>query len=351
MIMIPVMHILGHGGILDNVKPFSANYEISWMFECFTYCASNCFALITGYVCVGREVKYKNIINLNFQVVFYTICTTVIFGLIDRRTINLKIIIQALFPFAYSTYWYFSAYFGMFFFIPYFNFFINKIPQDCYKKLLVSLLIIFSICPTLFHHDFASTSWGFSTLWLSVLYFIGAFLKKYGSAFSTTQCFALYLFCALFTWASKVIIELLTNKVLGTPIGGGYLLQYTSPTILACAIFLLIGFSKIRLKGRVIRCIEFLAPLSFGSYLFQEEPLIKNYLVEGNFEFAVNFNPLLFILFVFCSSVVIWIIGSFVDGLRQLVYKFLRVDFLAIKLEKVFVKFFYKISFLINNIG
>ena len=44
MIMITMLHIIGHGGILDSEKAFSAKYEIIWFIELLAYCSVNNYA-------------------------------------------------------------------------------------------------------------------------------------------------------------------------------------------------------------------------------------------------------------------------------------------------------------------
>ena len=50
MLMVVILHVLGHGGVLDATTPLSAKYCVSWLIESFAYCAVNCYALISGYV-------------------------------------------------------------------------------------------------------------------------------------------------------------------------------------------------------------------------------------------------------------------------------------------------------------
>lgn len=66
MMMIPLLHVLGHGGILGTLTPLETHYEIAWFLEIACYCAVNVYALISGYVGYGRKQKYANLIQLSF---------------------------------------------------------------------------------------------------------------------------------------------------------------------------------------------------------------------------------------------------------------------------------------------
>ena len=62
MFFVVMLHVIGHGGILDNVAMFSVNYQLLWLLEILAYCSVNCYALISGYVGVFSKYKYSNII-------------------------------------------------------------------------------------------------------------------------------------------------------------------------------------------------------------------------------------------------------------------------------------------------
>lgn len=61
MFMIVILHILGNGGILASVQIGSSNYHLAWILEIASYCAVNCYALISGYVGIYSVHKYSNI--------------------------------------------------------------------------------------------------------------------------------------------------------------------------------------------------------------------------------------------------------------------------------------------------
>ena len=94
----------------------------------------------------------------------------------------------------------------------------------------------------------------------------------------------------LLTWLSKIILDLLSITVLGSP-HGSYLLLYTSPTIVLYSVCMLVLFSRMRLQRCVLRFVKFFAPVTFGVYLFSEEPLIREAFITDSFSFLANFNP------------------------------------------------------------
>ena len=55
MIMIPILHVLGHGGILDATEQLSLKYNVAWFMEIAALCSTNVYGIISGYVGYGTN--------------------------------------------------------------------------------------------------------------------------------------------------------------------------------------------------------------------------------------------------------------------------------------------------------
>ena len=335
MIMIPILHILGHGGILEQSKSFSYHYMVAWFIEIASYCSVNIYALITGLVFYGKKTKISNLMYLYLQVIFYTVIITAVYMVCHPKMVDIKILIKAIFPFAYNTYWYFSAYFCLFFFIPYLNGMVDNFSQKKMKNLILLSFIIFSILPTLFQYDFGGTIYGYSFLWLAILYTLGAYIKKYGvwSLTRNRKYILFYFCCAIITWMVKMIIELITKLLFGKSIEGNVLVSYTSPTIILCSVCLLLFFANFKCGDKMKKFISFFSPLSFGVYLLHEEPLIRESLINNRFADLLKYSPLIMIFGILISAIGIWLVGSLVDIIRFMIFEALKVRQLCNKIE------------------
>lgn len=154
MLMILVLHICLQGGILDALTVGSAAYGAAWLLESFCYCAVNCYALITGYVMYSAErknFKYSRIIPLWLQVFVWSVLIVILFKVFGHAELTVKDVISAVFPILNSRYWYFTAYFGMFFLIPFFNILIDNIDKKGYICLIATLFFRIFV-PSLRHH-------------------------------------------------------------------------------------------------------------------------------------------------------------------------------------------------------
>lgn len=89
MIMIVMLHTLGHGGILRSVSFLSVHYQIAWLLEVIAFGAVNTYAMISGFVSVDSHFKISNILILWLQVLFYGILiNTVFFFLLPESRIH-----------------------------------------------------------------------------------------------------------------------------------------------------------------------------------------------------------------------------------------------------------------------
>ena len=338
MIMIVTLHVLGHGGILDSVQA-GRRSDLLWLIEILCYGAVNCFALISGYVYYGRKIKYSNIINLCFQASFYTVIPFAVKSFTDPVSFTVLGAIKALFPVPFKTFWFFSAYFCLFFFMPFINKLVEALDEKQTKVYIASGVLVLSFIPTLFHSDTATTSFGYSFVWLAFLYSIGAVIKKTGWSFKSRKT-ALLIFsaCILFTWGSRILIRIAPSTEIKSFIGENYLVNYTSPLILLASAALFSVFAGIRPRRLWIAAARIFAPVSFGVYLFHDSPIVREWLITDRFAFIANYRIVLMIPLIVLSVAAVWLAGSAVDWVRILLFRLLRIGKLSKLIENVIKK-------------
>lgn len=172
MLMVINLHIFWHGGILrsENLYFLSAKYNIVWILEIICYVAVNCYALISGFVGIESRYKYSNIVLLWLRVVFYSISLYLIgciFGIVD---FNFKTLVTFCFPVVNSKYWYFTAYFCLFFFMPILNAGIQNLEYKQLRNAVILIVIVTCILPFIYSGDVFQFKKGYSFVWLLVIY-------------------------------------------------------------------------------------------------------------------------------------------------------------------------------------
>lgn len=353
MLMVVVLHVLGQGGIIGSTTVLSANYEVAWLFETAAYCAVNCFALISGYVCVEASFKYSRLIALWFQVVFYTVGITVLFNIFRPETITGLSYAKAFMPMMFREYWYFTSYFGMFFFIPIFNYILNSASQKILKVLIGSCVFVLSVVPVVSSiittiaktngTDLFSTVGGYSMIWLSALYIIGGYIKKYNPMDKWKKSYYMlgYVISIFVTWLIKYLVETATSRSSGGLVYGNFFISYTSPTILLAGVFLLLFFSKCNFRSKAgCKAIAILSPAAFSVYIIHVHPLPWEYIMKG---LTASFAKLdtFSMIFTFIGAVVsIYLLCSLIDLIRIYIFKLFKVNEFSEFLEKQFKRFY-----------
>ncbi len=283
MLMVVLLHCLSFGGILDSVIPGSAGYHAAWLLECACYGAVNIYGLITGYACVRARHKSGRLLQLWLEVVFVLLVCTVIFVFIPDG-FSWKALLRAVLPVAFYRYWYFSAYFFLFFFIPSLNAALTRITRCQHRALIAAIIgtaVLFTAAACVMGGDVFHIMDGYSPLWLVCLYIIGAYLRLYPEdteRISSAVLAAVFALCTAAAWASRLLIIRMEHF-------GGYvrdmaLIQYNSPLILAAAAALVILFARIPVRRKwAEKTVRLLSASTFGVLIIHlEENFLRKFL-------------------------------------------------------------------------
>ncbi|MBQ4528066.1 MAG: acyltransferase [Clostridia bacterium] len=335
MLMVVTLHTLGRGGILADSQYMSANYYLGWIMEIGAYCAVNCYALVSGYVGYSSKHKCSGIIYITFQVIFYIIAITAASWFVFPN-VGKADIIASITHIRSGGYWYYKAYLGAFFFFPILNMAVEKLDKDIAKKFIFAILVLYSIVPMIVRSDLFELAGGYSPLWIMVMYFIGAYIRKYDLFVNTKKLksFGIYAISVAITFISFITIGIVTKKFIGKSVLENVLISYTSPTIILCAVALLALFAKIQISDSLKKPIKFLTPLTFGVYLIHMQYFIRNWLTD-RFTSVADLNPVLFVLATIGIILAIYLACTIIEFVRELIFKLLRIRKLSEKIAKL----------------
>ncbi len=329
MYMVCMLHTLGQGGVLSASAKGSLGYYVFWLLEIFSYCAVDGFAIISGYTAVDRPRKYEKIVDMWFQAFFYSFVVTAIFTVIGvNADWGIKDMIKCALPVTFEKFWYFTAFFALFFAIPALNKFVFSLDEKAARKALFILVVLFSGVGLL--ANAFKTQWGYSALWLMVLYCIGALAKK-AKLFENKSTILL-----IFAWGGSALVTWLVHTFVGTD----RLTSYVSPTILLNGLIMVVLFSRIKLKGNIISKIS---PLAFGIYLFQLNQVIWNHYLKGAFSFVVQHSVFIGILYVLAFATLIFVSGLAAEFARTKIAKLIKLPMLSKKIANLAGTVFEKI--------
>lgn len=181
MFMIVTHHVLKHGGGLEQVS--GIQYTVTWLIEALILCAVNCYAIISGYAGYTEEtveIHYEKYIVLWLQVFIYSVGFAIAIQCISG-TMELKELLKAFMPVTATQYWYFTAYTPVFFLSPWLKKFVYQLSIREAKVCLgcITVFIGYSTFAGVFYDPFKLFG-GYSFIWLTVLFLVGALIKKTG---------------------------------------------------------------------------------------------------------------------------------------------------------------------------
>lgn len=330
MFMVCVLHTLGKGGVLNACISGSMNYNVFWILEILSYCAVDSFAIISGYMAKDKPQKYEKIVNMWFEAFFYSFILTVVLMVAKvGKGIGKFALIKLAFPITFSSFWYFTAYFILFLAMPILNKFLFSIDEVAAKKVFVFLVFIFTIV-NFFANPFG-LNYGYSAMWIIVLYCIGVLARriKLFEKRSSVVLVVLYILPCILTF----ILFLLTAKQ--------KFVLYTSPLVFLSALALVVLFSRIKLKGKII---SKLSPLAFGIYLFQQNPIIWNNIIKDRFTFVINKPIVIGVLYVLLLALAIFVSGLIIEFIRNKIVNLIRIPILSQKIVRLSDKATTKLS-------
>lgn len=337
MLLAAVLHILKKGGVITASEGNLAAYSTVWLLEAAAYCAVNCYALISGYVGYSdrpKPLRLARCIELWLQAVFYSVIITTVYCIAGVGSVGVSDFADAFLPVTSKQYWYFTAYIGMFFFIPLLNALVRRLNRRALVSLCIMLIAVFSLYDTFasfWKKDPLALVGGHSPLWLGVLYIFGAAMKKLRvpESMSSKKALLIYASAAVFTALFKITGDRLLRFV-----PGSLFVRDTSPTVLLCAAALLVAFARFKPGRKLTEFAVLFAPAAFGVYLLHVSPLVFEHVIGNRFAFIGRLPFPLIPFAVLASAGVILVVGLAADKVRILLFKALGVPKLCRKAEK-----------------
>lgn len=300
------LHIFLHGGVLSSVEPFSAKYNIVWILEIFYFGAVNIFAIVSGYLTFGKKTKIssvKKIISDYFSIVIISGLIVFMITKVSNQTFDYNKI--------FSINWYFISYLGMLLFKPIIDtWLINSTNSDIIKQSRIIFLVVF-ILSIVSSRDYLFLGSGYSPLWLTLMYLLGALLKKqiFEINISKRRIQYLIIICTIMIFLSKNGVEYLLYILTGNQIGFSRFFSNTSILVVAHSLLIvLLAIKTESIKSSKSDIYTVISNFTFQLYIWHDNAFIRDYIIANNFSFIVNYNIILFIiLLIFIPSVVLFI--------------------------------------------
>lgn len=325
MLLVAVLHVLGQGGVLLNPDYRLTTHLAAWLLEHTALVAVNCFALISGYVGLKSRHRLSGFVMLWLQVFFYSAGIMLLFLLLKPEAVKPPDILHALLPVGFSQYWYFTAYCGLFLFMPLLNSAVQQMSRMQFYLTAGGMLLLFSVYRTLTGRDIFIMHGGYSAFWLIILYFIGAGIRRFIRLprCAIPGCLLIYAFAPL------IGMLLIGNNF--------QRLAYDDLPTLAASLALFLAFSAMRFRGKTVRkIIGGTAPLTFAVYLTHTHPLVFSFLIPNRFIRFGQYSVAHMLFSVFGAALLIFLGSIAVEWLRVRLVKLLNIPQLLRRIEDRF---------------
>ena len=217
---------------------------------------------------------------------------------------------------------------------PYFNYLLNNLSKKELTSLCLTILFLLCLLPTLAQSDLFQTSYGYSFLWLSALYILGGYIRKYFTVQKRTsnKIILIYPCCIFITWMIQYAIDTSSFNITALLKSGNPLLSYSSPTIVLSALSLLLFFSNLNLHSLMKKTIKLIAPFSFSVYLIHTQAFFW-YKMTNLFSLYSSFPIFKLIFSVLLTAMFIYISCSIIDFIRNKLFQLLRIRSLTKKID------------------
>lgn len=315
MIMIVFHHFAIHGGFT-----FGTSISITHFWYNLIIMGGkigvDVFVIISGYYLITNDEIVFNtnrIIKFVGQVFFYSVVISFIGELTGISDLGVKAFVKTFFPITFSKWWFASAYFVLYLMHPFLNKLLHSIDKSLYQKFLLVLVICWSVIPTFTTSSYQSNS----LLWFVTLYSISGYIRLYGlnTKFSTKYYFIFWLICTFLTYTSSVVFTILGNKWEVFASHATYFYGQEKITTLLISLSLFMIFAT--LKVNYHKWINTVASATFGVYLIHDNNIIRNFLWIELFKNAQYQESLFLIPYSIMVVVIVYVVCSFVDLLRQ----------------------------------
>lgn len=333
MILIILYHMVLYG--VFNGGSVSSNYNV---FYAFFYVGGKVgvvlFILITGYFLCNRDIKIRKLFKLEGQALFYSILSLLIFLALGNEIKDNYDVVRSFLPNLLNTYWFYSAYFALYLFIPYINKAVKVLKQYEFRNLLIIGFVFLILIPTLFIYNRPITS----AIYLLYYYLVGSYVRLYCDKIVIKT--RILVLGSLLFYVAMVIFSLLLFKLslVNEDIKNYIYCASSISSVLVFMVSMCIFLLFKNIKINYCKIINLLGSVSFGVYLFHDNFFMRDMLWRDLFGVRNWNSNFMFVVYGIGVSILIYVVFGGLEYIRALVMD-----------KWLFCFFGDKVSFVVNK--
>ncbi|MDE6798595.1 MAG: acyltransferase [Ruminococcus sp.] len=288
----------------------------------------NVFVLIGGYFLYEKKFSAFRLVKLHAQVLTYDIIALVIGIIFCREYVTPMNIMKTFFPVTFSGYWFITAYFGILILSGVLNAIIHRMTYSEHCICILTGIFLLTIIPTFT----TQTPYNSNLGWFIILYFIGAYFRKYETKLKKFFSNGWIVIVTWFLIFLSSIVMLWLGKRIGffnegiNFFSGMYIL-----TQLIQSISLFLFFEKKQITSKFLTKSAKLGKYTLACYLIQSNCILVHY--RGNFNrwLWTDKTALLFPFGIILITVAYCLLAMFIDCLRVKIENVLNIKKIYLK--------------------
>jgi len=326
MLMVITLHYLDKGGILVPLaEKQSFSSVCAWALEAFCIVAVNTYVLVSGYFLTESGFKFRRLIILVAQLIFYSVLVPVVLvlcGILPASELTIYHLLNYVFPIQMNHYWFATAYILMYIFVPVLSMGVKQLSQKQLRMVIIIAVTVFSLSKSILPFQLELDKDGYDMAWFLCLFLIAAYIRLYGidCIRKSSKGFLVYGLSCVGILCLSMVIAFASNRLGKFEYFVESAFDYNHILCLLGSIGLFLGFLFLKIpEGKFASFVCKIAPYTFGVYLLHENREIRYLWPQwlGVDEFAAGnwsvFHWLISIIIVFC-------VGILVDYLRNLLF-------------------------------
>lgn len=347
MILIVLWHYIHNTYLLDKTDGFLHFVLIIVWFLAIVHV--NSFVIVMGYFQSEKKFRLSRILALNNAAWFYKVVFLILFIVLGIGVTSIEKW-QLISPITlYNQYWFLSTYLILYCISPFLNIVIRNISKKKFQKLLLVLFLLVSILTTVTGQRIYSTNFGHSVFTFTLLYYLGAYLKKYpieenyyfkNIPVNLRKLIFLFIYIVigvfnsfLFHYGEELVLS--SNSVLNY-FGNDILnlkLGFDNPLVIIQSVMFFLYFYSLKFKSKLVNLIS---GCTFGVYLIHDNLLVRKYLYNKFYDFSFEFTFSNVFLRIIISTIIVFVTCIFIEFLRKKLFRFLSGRKFSAKLRVKF---------------
>ncbi len=292
--------------IIDN--PPNAFFRI--LTENICIVGVNVFILISGWF--GIRYKTKSLSNLIFQCLFFSIAVYLVCFITGEVEFNRINILSSLLLYL-NAYWFVWAYLVLYIIAPMLNPFIENSKRKTLKRALIMFWTVEMIIA--FFTSCGFFNGGYSPLHFIGLYLLSRYFSLYIKNYNKWLCLTIYILCVLCNTLMCFLPAIMFGKDCG--VLSSISLAYTGPFNIVGALALLLFFTKVNVKSKLINWIS-VSCLTVYLIHSHECIYLKYRAIAQNI--YNNFSGVMFFSVIIAFIIAVFIVCILLDKIRIYVF-------------------------------